>query len=567
MHSRFLRNLRRQSLLACALGVAAVATSPGLAERPRIYAITHATIVTAPGTSIDDGTVVVRDGLIEAVGTRISIPPDAVELDASGRYVYAGLIDADSSLGRTGAAGGGGGRGTAASPGGESSAPRSGAVHPLSRIHPEARVRDDLLPFDDDDRRQELARIRDLGFTAVLVTPPAGLLRGRSTAILLAKDRTVAEIILAAEVAQHASFAREPGGGGGGGYPVSLMGMAAATRQALLDATRYATWTARYLADPVGLSHPPMHAAYEALLPLLDKRQALFFSAAEPDDALLADRLAREFDLRLVIGGSGYEWEIADEIAAAGRTLILPVGFPDKPKVDEDDDALAVELRDLRRYTGAAAGPGLLHAAGVRFALSLNSLKSSADFTRNMTKIVDAGLPADTALAALTTVPAELLGLSRSLGTIERGKIANLLITDGPLFRKDTKVRQVFVAGIPHEVEVKEKPKGDPDAVVDPRGEWSVLIDLGERTVERVWTIEGDKDNYRGSAETGSGTVAFESIELAGNALTVVLPGRRGSQEITVIVAGDSFEGTVEMGSRTGKVTGSRTSGPDGGGA
>lgn len=569
MNVRKFRSLGRQvMLLTCALSAIAVSTAPDFAARPRIYAITHATVITSPGRSIEDATVVLRDGLIESVGASVRVPPDAVEIDATGRFVYPGLIDVDSSLARKSPTGRGGGGGNVPGGGGGAPAARSGAVHPLTGIHPESLVRDQLLPFTGDDAKKDLARMRDMGFTAVLVTPDSGILCGRSAAILLAEDRTVAEMILADDVAQHASFARERDGRGG--YPGSLMGVVAAMRQAFLDASRYATWSARYRSDPAGLSRPPGHASFEALMPLLDQRQILIAGAPDPDDALLADRLAREFDLRLVIGGSGHEWEIADQIAATGRTLIMPVGFPEKPDVNDEDEALAVSLRVLRRYADAAAGPGVLHAAGVRFALSLNSLKNLADFPKNMSKIVEAGLPANTALAALTTVPAELMGLSRSLGTLESGKIANLFVTDGPLFAEDTKVRRVFVDGIPHEIEVKQKPKGDPNAVVDPRGEWSVVLDMGARTVQRTWSISGEKGEpgtYRGTAETGRGTVDFESIELAGNVLTVVLPGRRGSQEITVIVEGETFEGTAEMGPSTVTVKGSRTRGPDGGGA
>ena len=145
------------------------------------------------------------------------------------------------------------------------------------------------------------------------------------------------------------------------------------------------------------------------------------------------------------------------------------------------------------------------------------------------------------------------------------GKGSTMPITEGELFKKDTKVRHVFVDGVPHEIKIKEKPKGDPNAVVDPRGEWSIVFDMGARTINRTWTIDGDKDAYTGSAETAAGTVDIESIELKGNAMTVTLPGRRGSQEITVIIDGDTFEGTTEMGPRSVTITGSRTSGPDGG--
>ena len=199
--------------------------------------------------------------------------------------------------------------------------------------------------------------------------------------------------------------------------------------------------------------------------------------------------------------------------------------------------------------------------------MSTQGLDNKASFHKQMVKIVEAGLPGEVALASLTTVPARLLGIERVVGTVEAGKIANLVVTDGPLFAEETKIREIFVDGRRHEIKVKDKPKGDPDAVVDPRGTWSVTFQLGPRTIEREWIIEGSAGSYKGTGETRDNTVEFESVELAGNVLTVVMPGSGGrpATEITAIVEEDSFAATAEMGSRTIEMTGTRVSGPDGG--
>lgn len=552
-------------LVGCGFGLGSVGAA-GSRERPRIYAITGAKIVAAPGRTIDKGTIVLRDGLIESVGASVAVPPDAVEIDGSGRFVHAAFIDADSSLGfaaAPGSAGGGGG-----GEGGQGRAQRreepTGAVHAISRIHPETRVSDKLLPFTGD-RKKDVERIRNLGFAVVLATPSEGVLRGSSAAILLADDRPVAELILRDDVAQHAAFER---GRFGQGYPTSLMGTVAALRQALLDAERHKTWAERYAANPVGMKRPDGQAAWGALVPVLERKSKLIFRTDDARDTLLAHSLGKEFDLDVAVSTASYEWELADALGQAGRVLIVSVAFPDKPEVKDDDEALEVTLDQLRRYVDAAAGPGKLATAGVRFALTMRGLKNTADFPKQVRKMIEAGLSPDTALAALTTVPAELLGISRSAGTLEAGKVANLVVADGPLFAEETKLRQVFVDGVPYEIEVKEKPKGDPNAVVDPRGDWSVALEIGGRTVERKWTIGGDKGAYSGTAETQSGTVTFDSVKLEGNVLTVVFPaqGDRPASEATVIIEGETFEGTAEFGTRTVELTGSRTSGPGGGG-
>ncbi|MCP3981904.1 MAG: amidohydrolase family protein [bacterium] len=550
----------------CALGLTILALAAGsilAAERPRVYAVHNATVVPTPGEAIESAVVVVRDGLIEAVGSGIEIPSDAVEIDAGGGWVYPGLIDAHGTLGvqepRAAAAGG---ESPGATRGGGNPTP-AGAVHPLKRIHAERRVRDALQSFEGT-RADAIERHRDLGITVMLATPGSGILRGSSTAILLAEGVPVPALILREGVAQHAAFER---GRFGEGYPTSLMGTVAALRQSFLDAERYANWSERYAADPRGMRRPEHHAAFEALGPVLRGDAPLFFEVDGPENALLAARLADEFELDVVIEGAGHEWEMANEIAATGRALILPVGFPDKPDVKEPHDALAVGRRALRRWVDAPQGALRLHEAGVRFALTTNGLKNTANFYKNLREIIAAGLPEEIALAALTSVPAELLGVSRSVGSIEPGKIANLIVADGPLFAEQTEIRRVFVDGIPHEREVKEKPQGDPDAVVDPRGEWSVVFEFGSRTIQRTWTISGERPEFGGTAETRGGTVTFDEVQLEGNVMTLIFPAREGrpSSEVTVVIEGESFTGTAEMGSRSIEVEGSRTSGPEGG--
>ena len=555
----------RRWILALGLGCAlSLAVLPLSAERPRVYAITGATLVPAPGEQIESGTIILRDGLIEAVGASVEVPPDAVEVDGDGLYVYPGLIDPNTQLGLRRRESEGGGQRAGGSP----FAPQRretpvGAVHPLSRVHPEQRAAYRLVPFEDD-RKREAERYRELGFTTVLAAPDSGIFRGSSAVIQLLDDTPVAEMILRNDVAQHLAF---ESGRFGQGYPTSLMGCVAAIRQTLLDAQRYSTWTARYATNPKGMPRPEQVAAYDALSLLISRTQPAFFHADSPDDFLLADRLTNEFDLSAVVSASGHEWEIVDQVRATGLTLILPVAFPEKPKVDDEDEALDVDLRTMRRYAQAPAASGQLHEAGVRFAFTTQGLKNLADFPRNMRKILEAGLPEETALAALTTVPAELLGIDSILGTLEPGKIANLVAYDGPIFGEETKAKRIFVDGVEYKVKEKKQPEGDPDAVVDPRGDWSVVFEFAGRTIQRTWTISGKRDNYSGTAETQSGTVSFDEVKLLGNMLTVMFPARggRSSMELTVVIQGDTFEGSAEMGPRTVPVKGTRTSGPEGG--
>jgi imidazolonepropionase-like amidohydrolase len=533
------------------------------AARPRVYAFTGGTVHVAPGRTLQGATLVLRDGLVEAVGSDAKIPADATTIDATGLVLYPGFLDAAGFVaGAEPAPAAGGGSGTART------TPRreaeSGPVLPLPVVRPERRAADALQPFEGD-RAREAASWRQIGFTAALAAPPRGVFRGESALLLLADDARVGEILVRDGVFQHVAFETQ---GFGEGYPTSVMGAAALIRQTLLDARRELEWSRRYERDPRGMPRPEVYPGLAALRPVLERAQPLLVEAASADDVLLADRIAREMSVDLVVLASGGEAEIASEIARTGRTLIVPVRFPDKPRVEDPDEALDVTLEQMRRYLDAPSVPYALREAKIPFALTARGLKNMADFPLNVRKMLDAGLTEDDAVAALTTVPAALLGVERSLGTLEPGKVANVIVADGPIFAKDTKLKRVFVDGTDYPIEEKSKPKGDPNAIVDPRGTWSVAIDFGGTTVQRTWTISGAKGAYTGTAETRSGTVTFERVELVGNRLTVTFPASegRGTSEATVIITDDTLEGTSEMGARTATLTGTRTSAPQGGG-
>ena len=529
-------------------------------ERPRVYAITEATVVTAPGETLSSATVVLRDGLIEAVGTGVKPPADAEVISGQGLYLYPGFIDPDTDLGR--ASSGDGGR-SSSGPGGASRSrrPSPGSRHPLGRIHPEWRTIDHLLPFEQDGDRS-LDKYHKAGFTMALTTPEDGILQGRSAAVLLLADLEVPRMTVDDNVALHVAFER---GSFGQGYPTSLMGTVAAVRQAFFAARRYAEWHTRYEADPRGMKRPDRVPAYEALADALDGKQKVYFRPSHRDDAMLAHRIAEEFGLDAVIGATGHEWEIAERLGSLGLPVIWPVAFPDKPKLDDPDEALSVSLRTMRRYTRAAEAPAMVHGAGVELALTTRGLKSMGDFRDNIREMVEKGLPEEAALAGLTTVPARLLGLERVAGSLERGKMANLVAFDGPWLGEESAVRWLFVDGVAHEMEEKLPEGGDPDAVADPRGAWDVTFDFGSRSVERRWEIEGDTGAYEGSAETGSGEVSFERIKLVGNMLTVLFPAREGRPplEMTVVIDGDQFEGTASFGPRNVTAKGVRRDSPD----
>ncbi len=553
MNDRF-RILTRSALLG-SLVVLCASVAAAQAQAPRIFAITDVRIVTAPGKTIDLGTVVLRDGLIESVGTDVTAPPDAAIIAGQADWtVYPAFIDAASTVGLdqdTNA-------GTPGRPNGNGDKPRPGAPHELESVHPERAVIDQV-----DVAHASVQRHRELGFAVAHVLPDRGVFRGESAVILL-RAAPASELILVDRMSQ--VIALETSSFMARKYPSSSIGAVAAVRQTLLDAQRQQAWTKRYAAAPVGMRHPPYRASDAALMAVLrGERPVIFVSRARLDPARF-QAFKAEFGLQAMTVADGLSQRV-DQLRAADMPILLPLEIPAKPELTDADDARETTLRQLQNFVRAPGLPATLAAAGVEFAFVTAGMKSARDFSKNLAAIVEAGLTPAQALAAVTTVPAGLLGLDRTLGTIEPGKHANLLVVEGELFTEKPALRHLFVDGYHEEIEAKET-IGDPNAVVDPRGTWEIRTEVMGRSSESTWTITGSAEAYRGFSASPSGEKrTFTNVELRGNALTVVSDSPRGEVDVTVVITGETLAGKTKMesprGSATMNVEGRRIAGPE----
>ncbi|MFQ5608602.1 MAG: amidohydrolase family protein, partial [Candidatus Zixiibacteriota bacterium] len=226
------------------------------------------------------------------------------------------------------------------------------------------------------------------------------------------------------------------------------------------------------------------------------RSEPIVFEADDELSLLRAAAIADEFKLTLVYVGSGYEYARLDQIRSLGATLILPVNYPKTPSVKTLEDELDVSLAELRHWEAAPSNPARLAEARVKFALTTHGLKKKDTFWSNLRKAVKRGLPQKTALAALTTVPAELLGVSDLAGSVTKGKLANLVVTDGDIFDKESKILSVWIGGKEHEIE-DEPPR-------DVRG-----------TYEFSLSGEKFKLELEGKVEKLKGTLSFASIDSA----------------------------------------------------
>ena len=419
-------------------------------------AIRNAKIVTVSGPVIAKGTIIVRKGLIEAVGENIAVPPDAWVVDGEGMTVYPGLIDGLSTVGIPGAApaaaaatGGRGGRGNTATPA-QTAAPAAQAATAERSWGPEDRPQTTswLLAADEiqaGDRRVET--VRGNGITTAVTFPTRGIFAGQGSIIDLVSGEKAAEMILVPAAGQYLSLGGGRGGGGGGGFPSSLMGVISYIRQLYLDADHYKLVKDAYAKDPRGMQRPEYDRALEGLL--ASKRILLPANQLIEIDRML--RFGAELKQPMILYGArdAYRPEAAELLKKANATVLLSLRWPTPPAraAAADGEDSTETLRTLIERDQAPTAPAVLQKAGVKFALYSDGQDTPRDFQRAVKKAIDNGLSRDEALRALTLSPAEIYGIADRVGSIEKGKIANLVLTKGEIFDDRTQVVMVFVDG------------------------------------------------------------------------------------------------------------------------
>jgi imidazolonepropionase-like amidohydrolase len=392
---------------------------------PRVHALVDARIVIAPGNVVERGTLVVRNGVVEAVGADVSPPAGARVWNLAGRTVYPAFIDAHASVGM------------------RTEAPEEDEDRGPRHWNPQVRSFVDAAADFATDRSGTEA-LRRQGFATAVSVPRLGLFRGHAAVVNLG-DGDVSRRVLRTGVAQSAILTRD--NRVSTGYPTSAMGGITFIRQTFLDTDWYGRAHAAYASNPQGLERPEVNQALAGLAPVLAGDQPLLFQVEDEDEFLRALRFAEEFPLSLWVRGSGYEYRIADRVREAGVPVILPLTFPGAPEVATPEDALEVELQTLRHWHLAPENPARLAAAGVEFALTSDGLDSPSDFLPHLRRAVARGLSPEEALSALTVRPARMLGLDRTHGSLEVGKLANLIVADGDLFRNEARILDVWVEG------------------------------------------------------------------------------------------------------------------------
>ena len=480
------------------------------------HALVGARVVTAPGQVLDGATIVIRNGLIQRVGRNMQPPAGARVWDLDGLTIYPGFIDAHADLGMD-------------------AVPEGGDVGP-THWNPQVRAwfSTTMNLQDDADRR---AALRSQGFGTALVVPKQGIFRGTASVVNLG-DTGVRDRVLRPDLAQAMGFQRSFQLGGA--YPNSPMGTIALMKQTFMDADWYVRAWGAYEASGRAFLPPETSAALAALEDAVRGDQPIVFETDSEEEYLRAHKLAAEYGLDAWYRGSGQEHRILDVLRGRTDPLIIPLSFPDAPNVNDPESALNASLADLRDWYLAPTSPAQLAGAGVRFAITSDGLSSLNEFLPNLRIAVARGLSTADALAALTTTPALWLGLENTHGTIQEGKVANLVVSEGDLFTEEATVRDVWVHGQAYGV--TRSPQ------IDPRGTWRIASD-DEWGFEAALRLEGPLNRLRGSiditgpdgasinlasaevvAETGRVEVRFDGEDLGYEGVALLAGSVRGEE-------------------------------------
>jgi len=384
-----------------------------------MLAITNGKLFTVANGVIENGTLLIEAGKIAAIGTDLAIPAGCEVLDASGKWVTPGFIDAHTHIS------------TFAEPqprpvihdGNESSSPNTCQIRGIDGLNPQ-----DMA----------IAEARKAGFTTCYTGPgSANVLCGTGIAFKCKPGETVYDLVIPGTEMMKMAFGENPKNvyGGKGVLPKTRMGVAAVLREALFNAKVYSD--AKLKAEKEGKEPPKPDFRLEALVPVVRGQMKCRIHAHRNDDIVTAVRIAKEFNLDFSIEHCTEGYMIKDFLA---REQVQAVVGP------LDMQPSKMEIWNTRFST-----PGVLEKAGVEFCLTQDTSSFTKMLPVNIGIAIREGLSWDYALKAVTVNPARLLGLSDRMGTLEAGKDADLAIFDGDPFCNYTRCVNTVIDGVVYE--------------------------------------------------------------------------------------------------------------------
>lgn len=388
-------------------------------SKPTYYFLKNAEILIAPGKTMQLGSIVIKDNIIQEVGLLVFKPEGAIEIDCKGKTIVPGFIDLKSSIGLPELKSE---RKSSYGPQYESS--KSDAYYWNEAVHPELHANES---FQGGEKLFE--KYHDAGFTFVLTHYEDGVIQGTGALIALDKTEEKNQIIVP-HGSIHYSFDK---GISQQVYPSSQMGSIALLRQALYDLEWY-----RNNSEKVNLSLNALKENYE---------KPSFFTVEEGVEILRAQKIAIEFKKNFNYYCSGDEYKYINSLDSIKGTFIVNLNFPGSFDVSNPYINRQIPLKSLKHWELAPSNPYFLVSRGKNVAITMDKLDSSADFWKNLKLAMKRGLSEEQALASLTTIPAKTIGLDQQIGTIEKGKIASFTLFDANPFEENATLLEVWNQG------------------------------------------------------------------------------------------------------------------------
>ncbi|GGF38827.1 amidohydrolase [Echinicola rosea] len=502
------------------------------------YAITNATVITQPGKWLSATTIVIKDGLITAIGENTAVPVDAKIIPGDSLFVYAGFIDLGSDAGIEKPE--------------EAKKPEnfdpSNPPNDVAGITPERTALDYW-----DTTNGSIGEWRKAGFTIAQLLPRGEMLPGQ-TALVVYGDASSTNV-LHESTGLFAQFETVRGV-----YPGTTLGVMAKYRELYKNAELKNEHIQMFAANSNGISRPEKNKSLEAFYPVINKQIPVVFEANEELEIRRVLKLQKELGFDLLLMDLEEGSNLAEEILAANATVALSLKLPDDKAKEANmeeatEEAKTAQKRVIEAYEQALSHAGNFEKAGVKFGFSTNQAKKD-DFLKNLRLMIAHGLTEDGALAALTTNPAAILGISNYAGTIEKGKLANLVLATDSLFAEGSKINFVMSDGYLYEYDISKSKKieGNPSDLV---GKWNYTSETpggtssGEiRFTEKSGNLSGeiDVDNPNGG---GKLTRPLENISYDGKKLSFTFSIEVQGQKLTVQtkgkVDGADFTGSISI--------------------
>jgi imidazolonepropionase-like amidohydrolase len=499
-----------------------------------------AKVVVSPDETLPDARLIIRNGLIAAVGKDVAIPNDAQVIDADGLTVYAGFIDAATSDAVD----------STKLPSPPSGRPIDFGRYALAASPPDNRksltpdfIAADALKLD----APQLENRRKLGFTSLHVVPSGRIASGMGSLVTTSGAPLRESLVASPSVAEFQLFAV-----GSAGYPNTMMGAFAHLRQAFSDAKHHALQHKLYREGTRDVERPPHDAGLDALFELLEQHRTPLFAVNSEDDIRRALVFCDEHQLKPLLWGAKDAFQCVDELKLRAIGVLSRLDFGDEPKIESDsnpnvldpkkNDPQRVQRDRLDRWKRRVAGPARLAAVKVPFALSSEGLKDPGELLKAVRQTIKAGLSRDAALAALTRDAAVLLGQQDRLGTLAPGKLAHVVAMTGPFDDERSKVRFVFVDGLKFEYhkDAQPVPPGSPaGSELNVTGLWNVEIESADGKVPAQLDLRQSQQAINGVFRSNQGDGKVTSGKLTDKKLELVIAIGVGAQALELKLAAD----------------------------